>query len=512
MAQEARWSDPTRFSSRFSFPPACIEKSLRFGKKECPSCRVGCPSRRNLRKDAAFDGVIRAIYPDISKAETTQETYIQEVIKNHNVRKFGEIATKGARQQRDQARRSTKRPASPPPSALYGGQSAGSTVPLSKRPRNPNKPEPISFSIVQHPTLSHSETYGPMFLLKNKFVRTSRYITVLLLKKWLQLKLVQDKQQQAKKEPATGETEEKKESDGDTKMQDAPAEGAAAAAAASSSGAAGDAPAVAAASSSAVDSSAPPSVRFVLYVRAFDTALLAGANSVPEPAGEEVFVPLASDLTLDYIEEHMWNSAGAKGQHETQQLNQKLQALPPGGDVAPLLKEGFLQAFAKCSTHRREKTACPEDCAERVAAWQEYLSVEGEKVKKWREATEVAAKQAAQNAAQAAQLAAQQGADPQMAAMIAVTNTPMPTPVLQPPPIKKKRLVLYYSIVGADGQLLLEAPTIGQGIAEKYVIQEEGEEGERAAQQQGTGPVMAAIAVPPPAAQSGAATPMDIEA
>jgi hypothetical protein len=50
-----------------------------------------------------------------------------------------------------------------------------------------------------------------------------------------------------------------------------------------------DAADASAASSSVVDSSAPPSVRFVLYVRAFDTALLAGA-AVPEPQGEEVFV------------------------------------------------------------------------------------------------------------------------------------------------------------------------------------------------------------------------------
>ena len=47
----------------------CIEKSLRFGKKECPSCRVACPSRRNLRPDPLFDLLIRQIYPDIDAAD-----------------------------------------------------------------------------------------------------------------------------------------------------------------------------------------------------------------------------------------------------------------------------------------------------------------------------------------------------------------------------------------------------------------------------------------------------------
>ena len=47
----------------------CIDKALRVGKKECPSCRIKVPSRRSLRPDRSFDGLIHAIYPNLAKLE-----------------------------------------------------------------------------------------------------------------------------------------------------------------------------------------------------------------------------------------------------------------------------------------------------------------------------------------------------------------------------------------------------------------------------------------------------------
>lgn len=40
------------------FCTECIEKSLRLGQKECPTCRERCPSRRFLRPDPNFDALI----------------------------------------------------------------------------------------------------------------------------------------------------------------------------------------------------------------------------------------------------------------------------------------------------------------------------------------------------------------------------------------------------------------------------------------------------------------------
>ena len=36
----------------------CIQKCLRLGKKECPSCRVHIPSRRSLRPDLNYDALV----------------------------------------------------------------------------------------------------------------------------------------------------------------------------------------------------------------------------------------------------------------------------------------------------------------------------------------------------------------------------------------------------------------------------------------------------------------------
>jgi E3 ubiquitin-protein ligase RNF1/2 len=61
------------------FCESCISKSLRLGKKECPTCRVKCTSRRHLRPDPTFDGIISQIYPNLEEYEAKEETLIQQI-------------------------------------------------------------------------------------------------------------------------------------------------------------------------------------------------------------------------------------------------------------------------------------------------------------------------------------------------------------------------------------------------------------------------------------------------
>jgi hypothetical protein len=42
----------------------CLKRSM-IERMECPSCRQHIPSRRSLRRDLNFDGLIRAIFPDL---------------------------------------------------------------------------------------------------------------------------------------------------------------------------------------------------------------------------------------------------------------------------------------------------------------------------------------------------------------------------------------------------------------------------------------------------------------
>jgi len=81
------------------FCTTCIDKSLRLSKKECPSCRVHLPSRRSLRADRNFDGLIRAIYPDLDKLEELEAQRVATITANSNRRALSTSIEEGLRRQ-----------------------------------------------------------------------------------------------------------------------------------------------------------------------------------------------------------------------------------------------------------------------------------------------------------------------------------------------------------------------------------------------------------------------------
>ncbi|XP_031279394.1 putative E3 ubiquitin-protein ligase RING1a [Pistacia vera] len=56
----------------------CIDKAMRMGNNECPSCRTHCASRRSLRDDLNYDALIAALYPDIDKYEEEELAFQEE--------------------------------------------------------------------------------------------------------------------------------------------------------------------------------------------------------------------------------------------------------------------------------------------------------------------------------------------------------------------------------------------------------------------------------------------------
>ena len=64
------------------FCAECIEKCLRIGMKECPSCRVHIPSRRSTRHDVSFDILIAAMFGDLEKFERREEEYLTQINKS----------------------------------------------------------------------------------------------------------------------------------------------------------------------------------------------------------------------------------------------------------------------------------------------------------------------------------------------------------------------------------------------------------------------------------------------
>eukprot|EP00521_Asterionellopsis_glacialis_P007349 CAMPEP_0195284470 /NCGR_PEP_ID=MMETSP0707-20130614/2654_1 /TAXON_ID=33640 /ORGANISM="Asterionellopsis glacialis, Strain CCMP134" /LENGTH=511 /DNA_ID=CAMNT_0040343819 /DNA_START=115 /DNA_END=1650 /DNA_ORIENTATION=- len=57
----------------------CIQKCLRLGKKQCPSCRIHIPSRRSLRPDPKFDLLIQHICGDLDSLEQQEEKEIEHL-------------------------------------------------------------------------------------------------------------------------------------------------------------------------------------------------------------------------------------------------------------------------------------------------------------------------------------------------------------------------------------------------------------------------------------------------
>ena len=81
----------------------CIQKCLRLGKKECPSCRIHIPSRRSLRHDPEFDMLRQHILGDVRVLEEEEERQAQ-LAKSRNklfsmTRKRGMVHQQAAMQQ-----------------------------------------------------------------------------------------------------------------------------------------------------------------------------------------------------------------------------------------------------------------------------------------------------------------------------------------------------------------------------------------------------------------------------
>ena len=61
----------------------CIITALRAGNKECPTCRKKLVSKRSLRPDPNFDGIISKIYPNREEYDALHEKVLEKLNKKH---------------------------------------------------------------------------------------------------------------------------------------------------------------------------------------------------------------------------------------------------------------------------------------------------------------------------------------------------------------------------------------------------------------------------------------------
>jgi E3 ubiquitin-protein ligase RNF1/2 len=81
------------------FCDECISKCLRWGKKECPTCRVHCSSRRHLRPDPNFDALIATVYPNLDEYEAQEQEFIADINKRMNRKSLTDSVEKGLMRQ-----------------------------------------------------------------------------------------------------------------------------------------------------------------------------------------------------------------------------------------------------------------------------------------------------------------------------------------------------------------------------------------------------------------------------
>ena len=143
------------------FCSECINKCLRVGLKECPKCRIHCPSRRSLRPDPNFDAMIQKLYPTVEFFDETEEALIQSL-----------------HEQQVQERKS----------ATHAKKRQKKTKPSEEAPAPEKKPTSSADTQLQFQLMPHAKevTLPP---LPNPTIRTSPGLTVHKLCKYIAKKL-----------------------------------------------------------------------------------------------------------------------------------------------------------------------------------------------------------------------------------------------------------------------------------------------------------------------------------
>jgi len=190
----------------------CIEKSIRVGKKECPSCRLHLPSRRSLRADPNFDALLVAMLGDVNALDEEEakvtEAQNRELNFNNALTKSQQVGIQQQNINRKKVKISTPRsvynqprnpqnytvhrqPSQPnqysrSTSAPTGGAKRPNTTAEStsaKRRMEASQKNLISFVLRRHP----KET--GVARLDREYIRTSGELKIIHLKKFLGIKL-----------------------------------------------------------------------------------------------------------------------------------------------------------------------------------------------------------------------------------------------------------------------------------------------------------------------------------
>lgn len=184
----------------------CIQKCLRVGRKECPSCRIHIPSRRALRPDTNFDSIIAKVYPNLDEYEQHEEKMIEDFNRNRDQNNaFMNATQQGIQNQMlqrrkktrvmDRGTKATQAASLPPPAPKLKRKSPGDTdnasqsnnIPAPKQTRTeftePETGDLVNFVLKRYPQCTAIQD------LERTYLRTSCELKIQHMKKFLGLKL-----------------------------------------------------------------------------------------------------------------------------------------------------------------------------------------------------------------------------------------------------------------------------------------------------------------------------------
>jgi len=188
------------------FCGGCIQKCLRVGKKECPSCRVHIPSRRSLRPDSNYDALITKIFGDIEALESVEDKSIETYNRRNNMNNA--YTTRRSRDMYEQEKHrkmkynknrdvSKDRPQDSIDAVVGGAESGGSNSGSRNRTESSisqieylQESKLVNFILRPHPQ------GGGMERLHRECIRTSEEISMHHLKRFLAKKLLSSRYQQ----------------------------------------------------------------------------------------------------------------------------------------------------------------------------------------------------------------------------------------------------------------------------------------------------------------------------
>ncbi|KRX80977.1 Paraplegin [Trichinella sp. T6] len=167
----------------------CITTALRSGNKECPTCRCKLVSKRSLRPDPNFDGIITKIYPSREEYDAMEAEAFDKMKKHHSTISLQRSIQEGMKFQSqlrrlnrfacmmDERERRRKRKEAEISVANPKQRSNGESSSESPRASSSTSDRQFGFLIKPHPNMIFSKCF-PSFLTEPRYLTSNVLVSI----------------------------------------------------------------------------------------------------------------------------------------------------------------------------------------------------------------------------------------------------------------------------------------------------------------------------------------------